>query len=245
MGRTRKPRPLSPSRAIGVVRVSTSKQDLGARAQRDELERWCRDHGVELVEVFEDIGVSREAPLSKRPALLLAIAALRERDAGVLLAVKRDRFGVRYTAGDVERQAVSIGARLVTTDGVCVGDGSETEEVQTQVQDIVTGLELRKIKARNKARARRCIAEGRIHGGEVPYGMRRADTGVIGRGGQVVSLEPDPVEQSVIVTIRELRATGMSYRAVAAELDTRGIPSRSGNGWQAMTVKRIADRATE
>lgn len=243
MAKRRQTRPGNPSKAIGIIRTSTSRQDVGAGAQRAELERWAAENGVELVAVFEDIGISGSAPLSKRPGLLQAIAALDEHGAGRLVAVKRDRFARnRHTISDVERAAQCAGARLVTSDGVCDGSDSETEEVQTQVQDLVAGLELRKIKARNKARARRCIAEGRIHGGEVPFGMRRAAQGVVGRGGQVVTLEENPEEQHTIALIRELRDAGRSFAAIATELTQRKIPSRSGNAWKAMTVHRIASR---
>jgi hypothetical protein len=44
-------------KAIGIVRVSTSKQGIGAAAQRAELERWAAREDVELLAIFEDIGV--------------------------------------------------------------------------------------------------------------------------------------------------------------------------------------------
>ena len=234
MARTRKGDPL---RAVGIVRTSTSRQDIGAAAQRAELERFVAEKGWELVAVFEDVGISGSAPMSDRPGLIAAIAALTEHDAGVLLAVKRDRFArCRFTIADVERAVRSAGGVLATTDGTCDGSDSETEQVSASIQDLVAQLELRKIRSRNKARAQRCIAEGRIHGRDVPFGMRRAAEGVVGRGGRVVTLEADPTEKATIETIRALHASGLSLRQIAAEL---GDHPRTGKPWQAMSISRI------
>ena len=172
--------------------MSTSKQDIGAAAQRAELERWAAQRSVDLIAIFEDIGVSGAAPLAGRPGLVAAIAAMGDFTAGKLVAVKRDRFARhRHTIADIEREVVRAGGVLVTTDGTTTGDDSESEEVQATIQDLVASLELRKIRARNRARAKRCIADGRTHGGDVPYGQRRRALGITGRSGVVVELEPD------------------------------------------------------
>ena len=135
---TRKLRKGDPAKAIGIVRVSTSKQDIGASAQRDELERWAAREQVQLIAIFQDIGVSGAAPLTQRPALLAALAALREHGAGRIVAVKRDRFARhRHLIADIERAVTQAGAVMMTTDGTCTGDDSESEEVVCGSQAIV------------------------------------------------------------------------------------------------------------
>ena len=224
--------------------MSTSKQDIGAAAQRAELERWAAQRSVDLIAIFEDIGVSGAAPLAGRPGLVAAIAAMGDFTAGKLVAVKRDRFARhRHTIADIEREVVRAGGVLVTTDGTTTGDDSESEEVQATIQDLVASLELRKIRARNRARAKRCIADGRTHGGDVPYGQRRRALGITGRSGVVVELEPDPDEQAVVARIVELRSNGLSLRKIAARLKADGHTTRTGRPWQAMTIKRVLDRS--
>jgi site-specific DNA recombinase len=61
-------------RAIGYARVSTEDQGLSLEAQHAELTAWCARHGVELVTVLEDHGVSGAAPLDKRPGLVVLSA---------------------------------------------------------------------------------------------------------------------------------------------------------------------------
>ena len=232
------------AKAIGVVRCSTSKQDIGAAAQRAELERWAAREGIDLVAIFEDIGVSGAAPLTDRAGLLAALVAMKEGRVGKLVAVKRDRFARhRHTMADIERAVTQAGGVLVTTDGVCRGEDSEAEELHASFQDILAQMELRKIRARNKARARACIEEGRTHGGNLPYGYRRCEEGERGRSGEVVNLEVDPQEQRVIAKIVRLREDGLSYRRIAEALEAKGYRTREAKPWQAMALKRIVDRA--
>ena len=101
---------------VGYVRVSTEEQRHGSAAQRDALERWCAANGAELVDVFEDHGVSGAAPLDQRPALLDALGALT--DGAVLLVARRDRLARDVMAAAMlERLAERAGARIVAADG--------------------------------------------------------------------------------------------------------------------------------
>jgi hypothetical protein len=49
----------------------------------------------------------------------------------------------------------------------------------------------------------------------------------------------DDHEQAVMGTARELRASGLSLRAIGAELDRRGLVSRSGGAWGPSTVRAL------
>jgi len=71
--------------------------------------------------------------------------------------------------------------------------------------------------------------------GEVPLGSRVAADGV--------RLERDDAEADALDTIRELRSAGLSIRAVARELNRRGVPAR-GERWHPTTVARILARDT-
>ncbi len=72
-------------------------------------------------------------------------------------------------------------------------------------------------------------------GGGVPYAFTLADDGE--------TLAPIDTEQAVITAARELRAAGMSLRAVAATLDERGHRSRRGRRFAAQQVASMLEAA--
>jgi DNA invertase Pin-like site-specific DNA recombinase len=76
-------------------------------------------------------------------------------------------------------------------------------------------------------------AQGRRVSGRLPYGYSLAEDGV--------TLRPEPSEQVTLTTIREL-APGQSLRALASLLAQRGILSRSGRPFAAMTLSRVIRR---
>ena len=48
-------------RAIGCIRVSTegqAQEGVSLGAQRAAIEHWCKAHGHDLVEIYEDAGLS-------------------------------------------------------------------------------------------------------------------------------------------------------------------------------------------
>jgi hypothetical protein len=65
----------------------------------------------------------------------------------------------------------------------------------------------------------------------VPYGFTADDAG---------RLSQCPVEQAVIAIVADLRAAGMSLRAVVAELDRRGLVSRAGSPLGLTQIARMA-----
>ena len=65
--------------ALGYARVSTEDQarnGISLAAQRSRIEAYCEAHGLRLVRIEEDAGISAKKT-TNRPALQRALAALR------------------------------------------------------------------------------------------------------------------------------------------------------------------------
>ena len=92
MGR-RKAR-LSPTKAVAYLRRSRDerKQKFSFGSQRRAIQGYAKAEGLEVVDWFEDDGVSGGADIDKRPGLLAALDALETHRTGVLLVWKRDRL---------------------------------------------------------------------------------------------------------------------------------------------------------
>jgi hypothetical protein len=68
--------------------------------------------------------------------------------------------------------------------------------------------------------------------GYAPYGFAYLD-------GQLVI---DPKEHIIVRKILKLRQHGLSYRAIANELNKQKIPTRNGKSWYLSFIKTIIDR---
>lgn len=219
-----------PALAIGYIRASTREQTLTPVAQRTAMEAWCKANAVQLVEVYDDLGVSGGAEIEKRAGLLEALAELSSIGAGVFIVAKRDRLA-RDTlqAAMAQRLVERQGAVVVSADGSGNGAGPEAELFRT-ILDAFAAYERAVIRSRTRA-ALRVKRERGERVGTVPFGFES-------RGGNLV---PCADEQHVISAISELRSEGLSLRAIVRELEAGSYPCR-GNRWHLTTVARILRR---
>lgn len=222
--------------AVAYLRVSTDEQaqsGAGLEAQRAACERWAAAQGATLT-VYRDEGVSGAAPLDERPALLEALAALRKGD--VLLVAKRDRLARDpMVTAMVERMAQRAGARVVSAAGEGTDGDSPTDVLMRRIVDAFAEYERLLIGQRTKAALKAIRSSGRKTGGDVPYGFQ------LGADGR--TLEPCASEQRVIARVRELRAAGLSQRAIAADLTAAGLLARTGKPFVNVQVGRMLEAA--
>ncbi len=230
MATRRKKRNTDPKVVIGYVRVSTDEQALGPEAQLQAIKTWCDAEGATLAAVHEDIGVSGATPVEKRPGLNLALDAVAEHGAGVLLVAKRDRLARDVVIGAVaERLVERLGARVLAADGTGNGDGPE-QQLMRHLINAFAEYERMVIGARTKAALRVKKARGeRV--GAIPIGYRLAD--------EEGKLEEDPREQAAIALVHELRGQGMTLRAIDKELQAKGFRPRGGRYWHVQTLSNI------
>lgn len=217
---------------VGYVRVSTDEQSLSVDAQQQALERWCQAHQSQLMAVYTDVGVSGGTPLEKRPGLLSALNALTR--GRVLLVVRRDRLARdTLTAAMCEKIAQKVGASIMTVSGEGNGEGPEAQLMRT-ILDAFAQYEKALIALRTKAGMARKREKGERLG-MVPYGWQLDADGV-----HLIDHAP---EQAVIATVRVLRASGLSYRAIADELNRRGLVNRAGGRFNHTQVVRMLEDA--
>jgi len=224
--------------AIAYLRVSTDEQaDSGAglNAQLDACLKWCESNGTDLAGTFSDDGVSGSAGLDKRPGLLDAIADLGRGD--VLLVAKRDRLsrGDVMAISMIEAAIQRKGARIVSAAGEGTDSDNPSDVLMRRMVDAFAEYERLVIGARTKAALQGKIRRGE-RCGKVRFGYDLDSDGV--------TLVPNAAEQEVVELITDLRTTGMSLRAIAAELTQRGVITKEGNHrWSHTAINRILSRA--
>lgn len=222
---------MSRTRTIAYLRVSLEKMahhGVSLDAQRAKVAAYAELYDLDLVEIIVDAGAS--AKTLDRPGLGRALAMLRAGKAEALLVVKLDRLtrSVRDLGELVERHFAPGKAALLSV-GEQIDTRSAAGRLVLNVLASVSQWEREAIGERTAAAMAHKAACGEYIGGEPPYGFSV-------EGDRVVEL---PKEQAVIAQARALRGSGLSLRAVAAELDRCGLRARTGKVFAPSQVARM------
>jgi site-specific DNA recombinase len=216
------------TRVVCYVRVSLDKMaehGWSLDAQKAKLEAYAALYDLAIVETIVDAQTAKNLD---RPGLQRALDMLRTGKADALLVVKLDRLtrSVRDLGELIETHFASGKAALLSV-SENIDTRSAGGRLVLNVLASVSQWEREAIGERTSAAMQHMRAEGQYTGGAAPYGYALGEDG---------TLQPVEAEQEVIAVARELRAAGLSLRAVAEELATRGHVSRTGKAFQPHAV---------
>lgn len=209
---------------LGYLRRSTDRQDLSFDRQKMLIRRWAFDKDHDVVDFVQDDVSGGVAPLD-RPKFVQALDAAEAREAALVFTdpsrLARDTLGALAAVAEAQSRGVPI---LFADDP----QGIETEigEMLFVMKSAIATLERRRI----GRLTRETMAAKREKGhpmGRAPFGWRHASG----------TLEPVPEEQAALARMRELRAAGRSFQAIAQDVDGLG-----GRRWHATTVRRVLGR---
>jgi site-specific DNA recombinase len=216
-------------------------------------------HGA-IVEEFFDIGYSRSLPWRRRPEatrLLEAIATPgRTFDAVVIGEPQRAFYGAQFS--DTFPVLQHFGVDLWVPDvGGRIDPDSDVHELMMTIFGGISKGERRRIQRRViGAMEAATVNQGRFLGGRPPYGYVIVSAGPHPNPSKAADgitlhvLEADPVTAPVVQRIFDLYVGGTGLRAIAARLNTEGLPCPSAHdpnrnthrlkdGWQASTVRAV------
>ena len=209
------------SRTSGVVaycRVSTEEQaqsGLGLAAQEAEIRTECEHRGLPLLAVYKDAGASGKD--LGRPALTTALADLEKGCGSVLMVAKLDRLtrSVHDASGLMQR-AEKGGWGLVALN-TPVDTTTPAGAAMAQVMSVFAELERKMIGERTRA----------------ALAVKRAQGTRLGR--------PQQLPQEIVERIVNDRSQGMSWSAIAQQLNDEGVPTaQGGKAWYPATVRKVA-----
>ena len=218
-------------KVVGYVRVSTNEQateGVSLAAQESKLRAYCTALDLELVAVVADAGVSAKS--LAREGLSEALALLDSGAAEGLLVCKLDRL---------TRNVRDLGTLL---DGyfatrfhlLSVADAVDTRSAGAACANILTSVaawEREACAERTSAALRHKVAVGE-HVGAPRLGVAVVDG----------ALQEVAEERATVERILELRASGLSLRAVAERLAEEGHQTKRGGKWAAATVRLVLRR---
>lgn len=220
-------------RLVAYERVSTARQGasgLGLEAQRRAIDAYARSCGATVTARFTEVESGRNPD---RPELAKALHAARV--TGATLAIARlDRLsrnaaflltlrdsGVRFLACDMAHaNDLTVGVMALVAE-------AEREAISRRTKEALAAAKARGVRLGNPngaAALRRCDDGGRS--------LRRT-----------VSANADRFAADLAPVIADVRNSGAtSLRAIAAELNDRGILTRRGARWHVSNVRNLMVR---
>jgi len=224
-------------KVIAYLRVSTAEQarHYGLGVQEQAIRGWAKAGGQRIVATYRDEGESGGNGLDSRRGLAEALASMTAGDAEALVVASLDRL-----ARDLMLQETVIarleqaGTRVVSVAEPDVDSDEHTRVLIRQILGALAQYERAVIRGRMTAGKQAKRQAGGYIGGMHPFGTRPVDR----------QLQADDSEAETVAVIKRLRADGLSYRAIADELDKGGHRTRKGRPWLPMTVRRIEQRAS-
>jgi DNA invertase Pin-like site-specific DNA recombinase len=214
------------TKAFAYLRVSGKGQvdGDGFTRQLEAIKGYASTHGIDIVKVFREEGVSGTKELENRPALQELVSALKDGDVAMVMVEKLDRLArdlmIQETIiGDLRKRGYELVS--VSEPDLCSTDPSRVLVRQmfgaiAQYEKSMIVLKLR------GARQRKKVENGRCEGVK-PYGHTTA-------------------ERQVLERMRELRRCGMAVDTIAETLNREAVKTRSGGSWYGATVNKIIKR---
>jgi DNA invertase Pin-like site-specific DNA recombinase len=215
-------------RAIGYIRVSTeeqAKEGISIEAQAAKLRQYAELYGIELINIKIDAGISAKS--LERPGLQNTLDALESGEADAILIYKLDRL-TRSVAdlGRLIERYFNKYQLLSVTDHI--DTGTANGRLILNVLASVSQWERETIVERTETSLRYLKDEKRVYN-HPPLGYHAVEG----------HLRPDEEEQLVVAEIQEMREKGSTLRAIANDLNDRGIIGKRGGMFYASTIQAV------
>jgi len=223
----------SSPKLVAYARVSTARQGrsgLGLEAQRKAIEDYAKGQGAELLARFTEVEsgrkvdrpeLARAIDLARLTAATLVIAKLDRlsRNAAFLLTLRDS--GVRFVACDMpQANSLTVGIMALVAE-------QEREAISRRTKEALAAAKARGVKLGNPNGA---------------AALRRAGKGGIALR-QTVTANADTFARSLEPVLAEIRTEGhTTLRAIATELNRRGIQTRRGGRWYVANVSNLLVR---
>lgn len=218
--------------AIGYIRVSSAQQaqeGVSLEAQQAKIEQWCLANGYELVNVFKDEGISGKR-MDTRQGLQDALATLKRGNAFVFYSMSRvarstkDMLSIGELITKKKADMVSVIENFDTT--------TATGKMMFQMLAVLAEFERNLVGERTATVLQNKKANRQVYTNQTPYGFKAVN----GR------LEQVKQEVKVVAEIQQARAKGKTLQAIADNLNSRGIPTKTNKQWQPATIHLLLQR---
>lgn len=219
--------------AVAYIRVSTKAQEksgLGMEAQKAAIERFAQAEGFEIIAWRQEAETGKGLDaLDRRPALAEALQIARKAKAPVIVAkLSRLSRDVAFISGLMAQRVPFIVTEL----------GAGVDPFTLHIHAALAEKERAMIAERTKEALAEKKKAGAVLGNRTNLAQAQA------KGAASNAAGADAFAGNVLPIVQQLQQQGhKTFRALADALNQRNVKTARGGEWQAMTVKRLLDRA--
>jgi site-specific DNA recombinase len=224
---------------VGYTRISfeeKSRDGVSLAAQAEKVRLYCELHALGMLECVVDAGVSAKS--LDRPGLSRVLAMLDSGEAAGLVVFKLDRL--TRSLGDwsmlIDRYFGRPGGPSLFSVSDSIDTRTAAGRMVLNMMMTVAQWERETIVERTRGAMQFKKSRGERISGMIPYG---ADLAADGR-----TLVPNGAELAALEDVRRWHAEGWPLRRIAAELQARGVPTKSGRPWSYSTIATLLKRPT-
>ncbi len=225
-------------KAIILVRVSTAQQansDVGVNNQISKCRAYADIHGLDVVEVVEDLGVS--GSVGDREGLNRAKEMINNGSIGTVITYSLSRIGrnLLNILKFVDDCGFKTGkARLIcVADGIDTNNGGPMANMLMQFLGIIAEMELQHITERNRSVKMYLKGNNRYCGGNVGKFLKVE----IRDGKKYVDFD----NKELLNRIVEMRST-MTLKEISEKLKGEGIVNSRGTHYSVASICQIIKR---
>src|SRR4051794_30097079 len=221
-------------KVVGYVRVSSddqAKDGVSIDVQAEKVRMYASLHNLEMLEVIADAGESAKS--LDRPGLARALAQLDDGSIAGVVVYKLDRLTRELGdwTGLIDRYFGERGGRSLMSVSESIDTRTAAGRMVLNIMMTVAQWERETVCERTRTAVRFKQGRGERVSGRIPFGFRLAPDGR--------TLTPDPDEAAVLADVRAWHAEGRPSRWIAAELDRRGVPTKTGRPWAHTTIQAL------
>jgi DNA invertase Pin-like site-specific DNA recombinase len=219
------------TKAFSYVRVSGKGQidGDGFKRQADTISRYAKTSRIEIVQEFQEKGVSGTKDALDRPGLTDLFVAIKANGVRLVLVENATRLARDLMVSEIIlAEFRKLDVKVISADGgvdLTLGNDDPTGKLVRQILSAVSEWEKCLIVQKLRASRLRIRREGNRCEGRKPYGVNQE-------------------EQAVIERVRAMRKERKSFVEIANALNQESVPTRSGPGtrWHPTQVQRIIKR---
>jgi DNA invertase Pin-like site-specific DNA recombinase len=211
------------TKAFAYCRVSGKAQveGDGFPRQRAAIAAYAQAHDIEIMEYFEERGLSGHTEWEYREAWVEMIGKLN--GVKTIIVENLTRLARELMVQElILKDLVKRDIKLLSAAGEDTDEGDPTRVLIRQILGAFSQFEATMISAKLRAARNRMKEKNGRCEGQKPFGFY-------------------PTEASVLVEMIELRDAGYNASQIARELNRKEIPSRRGGKWHPFSVGRILE----